>query len=167
MCFEKYGLAVFSTGTPTGSIIQARKQMRKFAAVLFLLLCSASLIYGQKTRFGQVPLKAKRGVDYPIAIHIHGTHIRKNCQYDWGSEILGGPRYTCPEVVYLDAVLNGKNVELMGQYFQNLTISPGDYKVRLISKKASNTDQAAMGLKYELLFPEKYVWRCIVTGISD
>src|ERR1035437_1021960 len=140
--------------------------MRKLVVVLFLLLCTTSSIYGQKTRYGQVPLKAKRGVDHPIAVHIRGTHIRQNCQYDWQSDLLGGPRHTCPDVVYVDAVMNGKNVELMGQYFPNFTISPGDYQARLI-KKAPSADPTAMGQKYELLFPEKYVWLSMVTGVSE
>jgi len=140
--------------------------MKKFAAVLVLLLCSTSLIYGQKTRFGEVPSKAKKGVDYPIAVHIVATHIRQNCQYDWESAILGGPRYDCPEVVYLDAVMNGKKVELMGQHFNKFVLSPGDFKARPI-KNTLNTDPAVMGQKFELVSPEMYVWRCIVTGVSE
>jgi hypothetical protein len=140
--------------------------MKKFAAVLLLLLCSTTLIYGQKTRFGEFPPRAKKGVDYPIAVHIVATHIRQNCQYDWKAEILGGPRYDCPEVVYLDAVFNGKKVELMGQRFQKLVISPGDYQARPI-KNDPNANLAVMGQKYELLSPDKYVWRCIVTGVSE
>ena len=140
--------------------------MRKFAALLFLLLFSASLIHGQKTRYGQVPLKAKRGVDYPITVHIQGTHIRRNCQDDWLSGVMGGPGYSCSNVIYLDAILNGKNVELMGQRFQNFAISPGDYHARDLMK-TPNPGPAAIGQKFELLSPEKYIWRCIVTGVSE
>jgi hypothetical protein len=141
--------------------------MRKLAAVLFLALCFFPFLHGQKTRLGQEPPMAKPGVDYPIAVHIHEARIRQNCQYDWQSNIIGGPRYSCPDVVYLDAVMNGKNVELMGQYFQKFTISPGDYQARLLTKKAPSAGPATMGLKYELLFPQRYVWRCMVTGIGE
>jgi hypothetical protein len=140
--------------------------MRKLLFVLLLLFCTASSAFGEKVRLGEVSPKAKRGVDYPIAIHIRGTHIRQNCQYDWESAIIGGPRHTCPDVVYLDALVNGKNIELMGQYFQKFSISPGDYQARLTTK-TQNADPAAMGQKYELVFPEKYVWRCMVTGVSE
>jgi hypothetical protein len=140
--------------------------MKRAFIALFLLAC-VPLLYGQKTRFGQEPPKAKPGVDYPIALHIHETHIRQNCQYNWESNIIGGPRYSCPDVLYLEAVMNGKNVELMGQYFQRFTISPGDYEARVITKKASNIEPAAMGLKYELIFPQRYIWRCMVTGIGE
>jgi hypothetical protein len=64
----------------------------------------------------------------------------------------------------VDAVLNGKKVELMGPNFQKFTISLGDFQARLI-KNAPNA--AVIGQKYELLFPNKYVWRCAVTGISE
>jgi hypothetical protein len=140
--------------------------MKRPIIALILLACLPPL-YGQKTRFGQEPPKAKPGVDYPIAVHIHETHIRQNCQYNWGSNIIGGPRYSCPDVLYLEAVMKGKRVELMGQYFQKFTISPGDYQARIITKKASGTEPAAMGLKYELIFPQKYIWRCMVTGIGE
>jgi hypothetical protein len=141
--------------------------MRKFAVVLLLSFCLFPFLYGQKTRFGQQPPKAKPGVDYPIAVHIRETHIRQNCQYNWQSGIIGGPSYSCPDVLYLEAVMNGKSVELMGQYFRKFTISPGDYQARVITKKASSTDPAAMGIKYELLFPQRYIWRCMVTGIGE
>jgi hypothetical protein len=140
--------------------------MKRLIVALILLAC-LPLLYGQKTRFGQEPPKAKPGVDYPIAVHIHETHIRQNCQYNWESGILGGPRYSCPDLLYLESVMNGKSVELMGQYFQKFTISPGDYQARVITKKALNTEPAAMGLKYELIFPQRYVWRCVVTGLGE
>jgi hypothetical protein len=53
--------------------------MKKFVVVLSLLLCSITSAYGQKTRFGQTPLKAKPGIDYPIKVHISGIHIRPYC----------------------------------------------------------------------------------------
>jgi hypothetical protein len=113
-----------------------------------------------------MPPKAKNGVEYPIAVHIKATHLRQNCQYDWGSAVVGGPRTSCPDVVYVDAVLNGKNVELMGQSYRNYSLAPGDFSARLI-KSAKNTDQTAVGQKFELLSPERYKWLCIVTGISE
>ena len=140
--------------------------MKKFSVVIFVLLCSTSLTFGEKIRFGEVPPRAKKGVDYPIAVHVGATHIRQNCQYDWQSDILGGPRYNCPEVVYVDAVLNGKKVELMGQNFKKFVIPLGNFHARLI-KNSPDANPAAMGQKDELLFPDGYVWRCIVTGVSE
>lgn len=141
--------------------------MRILAVTLLLVICFAPFSYAQKTRFGQEPPKAKPGVDYPIAVHIQEIHIRQNCQYNWQSGIIGGPSYSCPDVVYLEAVVNGKNVEFMGPYFQKFTISPGDYQARIMTKKTSSTAPAVMGMKYELLFPQRFIWRCMVTGIGE
>jgi hypothetical protein len=140
--------------------------MKKLTFLLLFLFCTASLSFAEKVRLGEVPPRAKRGVDYPVAVHIGATHIRQNCEYDWQSAIIGGPKHTCPEVVYVDAFVNGKKIELMGQYYQKYTISLGDYKARLTTK-APNADPAAMGQKYELLTPEKYAWRSMVTGVSE
>jgi hypothetical protein len=81
--------------------------MKKFVALLILLLCITSLNYGQKTRFGQAP-RAKQGTDYPLKVHISGIHIRT--YYESPSWL--GPNFLATErnqdVAYADAVLNGK-----------------------------------------------------------
>jgi hypothetical protein len=83
--------------------------MKKLAVVIFLLLCTTTSIYGQKTRYGRVPPKAKPGVDYPIAIHISGIHIRQYCKENWGEKYA-----SCDDVVYADVIIKGMKIEMMG-----------------------------------------------------
>jgi hypothetical protein len=144
--------------------------MKKFAAVLFLLLFSASLIHGQKTRYGQAP-RAKQGVDYPLKVHISGIHIRTY----YASPSWVGPNFLATErnqdVAYADAVLNGKKIELLGAWtwipgsFQT-PLSPGDFQARLL-KDSLKMSVVPIGQEYELLLPEGIVWRCTVTGVSE
>jgi hypothetical protein len=83
--------------------------MKKFVAVFCLLLCAVTLIRGQKTRFGQSLPKAKPGVDYPIQLHVSGAHIRSNCS-SFGNVV------KCEDMMYVDAILYGKKIELMGYH---------------------------------------------------
>jgi hypothetical protein len=89
--------------------------MRKSAAILLLLLCFSSFVYGQKTRFGQAP-RAKQGVDYPLKVHVSGIHIRT--YYESPSWL--GPNFLAQErnqdVAYADAVLDRKKIELLGSW---------------------------------------------------
>jgi hypothetical protein len=48
--------------------------------------------------------RAKPGTDYPIQVHISGIHIRTHC---------GSILKSCDDVLYADATLNGKKVDLM------------------------------------------------------
>jgi hypothetical protein len=144
--------------------------MKKFAAVLFLLLFSASLIHGQKTRYGQAP-RARQGVDYSLKVHISGIHIRTY----YASPSWVGPNFLATErnqdVAYADAVLNGKKIELLGSWtwipgsFQT-PLSPGDFQARLL-KDSMKMRVTPIGQEYELLLPEGIVWRCTVTGASE
>jgi hypothetical protein len=140
--------------------------MRKFVAVLFLLLCITSLICGQKTRYGQSPPKAKPGVDYPIKVHISGMHIRQYCKPYWGEKYIS----SCDDVVYADAIMNGMRIELMG-YSETGSIKfleslPGEYHARLM-KDNINAGLLSIGQKYELVFPDRTTWQSTVTGISE
>jgi hypothetical protein len=123
-------------------------------------------MYGQKTRFGHELPHAKPGDDYPIKVHISGKHYRE--------EYFGSLDY---DVIYADAVMNGKKVELKGdqgadfQYpyghplkFYKLPL--GDYQARLL-RDSSKVDEPPLFQVYELLLPDKTVWRCTVTGISE
>ena len=134
--------------------------MRKFVAVLFLLLCTTSLIYGQKTRYGQAP-RAKQGVDYPLKVHVSGSWL--------------GPNFLATErnedVAYADAVLNGKKIELLGAWTwisgsYQTPLSLGDFQVRLL-KDSPKMSVSPIGQEYELLLPEGIAWRCTVTGVSE
>ena len=144
--------------------------MRKFAAVLLLLHCFMAPAYGQKTRFGQAP-RARQGVDYPLKVQITGIHLRT----DYTSPSWIGPNFLAQErnndVAYADAVLNGKKIELLGAWewisggYQT-PLSLGDFQARLL-KDSPKGSVAPIGQQYELLLPERIVWRCMVTGISE
>ncbi len=135
--------------------------MRKYIAVLSLLLCFIAPVHGQKTRWGQDrEFKAKADTDYPINIHISGLRIHRLCFGD-GS---------CEDRLYADAILDGKKIELTGD--QELSsrfkvrLYPGDYQARL-RKDAHYMDGTPIYRIYELLLPDRYVWRCTVTGFSE
>jgi hypothetical protein len=123
-------------------------------------------MHGQKTRFGKELPHAKPGVDYPIKVHISGKHYRK--------EYFGSVGY---DVIYADAVMNGKKVELKGDQGAGLSFPDGnplkyyklplgDYQARLL-KDSSKVDEPPLFQVYELVLPDKTVWRCTVTGISE
>jgi len=118
-------------------------------------------VYGQKTRYGQELPNAKPGVDYPIKMHISGLHYREE---DIGSGQL-------VDVIYADAVMNGRKIELTGGRrewlpFQAYKLSLGDYQARLLKEpdKAINTP---IFQEYEVVLPDRKVWRCTVTGVSE
>jgi hypothetical protein len=124
-------------------------------------------MYGQKTRFGQELPHVKPGDDYPIKVHISGKHYRR--------EYVGSGQDR--DVIYADAVINGKKVELRGNQgadFQYpyghpskfFELSLGNYQARLL-KDSQNADDAPLFQVYELVLPDKTVWHCNVTGISE
>jgi len=133
--------------------------MKKFAASL-LIFCSLSFVYGQKTRLGQPPPTAKPGVSYPIAVHVSGIHVRTPCTGQ-----------NCHDVVYADAIVDGKKVELMGDWiwfpdYYQLALFPGDYRGRLL-KDTSKKNDGPIFQEYELLLRGNTVWRCSVTGVYE
>jgi hypothetical protein len=69
-------------------------------------------MYGQKTRLGQELPRAKAGDVFPIKVHISGIHHRD--EYI----IAGQPTH----VIYADAVISGKKVELTGDLFSVLRL---------------------------------------------
>ncbi|MGB9408535.1 MAG: hypothetical protein WCA89_13430 [Terracidiphilus sp.] len=144
--------------------------MKKFVVVIFLLLCTATSIYGQKTRYGQEPPYAKKGVDYPIKVHISGTHIRKDCNEHWYQRnARSNGDVICIDVVYADAIVNGMKLEVMGDWsYSNYqhSLLPGDYNARLL-KADHQKDESPIHQVYELVLPDRHVWRCTVTGISE
>ena len=138
--------------------------MKKLATVLFLV-SFVSLLPGQKTRLGQEPPKAKPGVKYPIKIHVSGIHLRSHCS---ASEV----RYAmCEDVLYADATVDGRKIELMGNLtflpgFRQVDLVPGDYGARLL-KAAPKTSTTPLDQEYELELSSKTVWRRTVTGFSE
>jgi hypothetical protein len=144
--------------------------MKKLVAFLALLLCSTSLIHGQKTRFGQAP-RAKPGDDYPLNVHISGIRIRTY----FASPSWIGPNFLATErneeVAYADAVLNGKKIELLGAWTwipgsYQTPLSLGDFQARLL-KDSPKMSVPPIGQEFELLLPKQIVWRCTVTGVSE
>jgi hypothetical protein len=144
--------------------------MRKSAVILLLLFCISPFVSGQKTRYGQAP-RAKQGVDYPLKVHISGIHIRTY----YASPSWVGPNFLATErnedVPYADAFLNGKKIELLGAWTwipdsYQTPLSPGDFQARLL-KDSSKTNVSPIGQEYELLLPDRIVWRCTVTGVSE
>ena len=139
--------------------------MKRCLIDLCLLPCFPPL-NAQMTRYGDEPPSAKPGVDYPVKVHISGIRIRYPC--DEGR---------CNGVLHAEAVLNQEKVELTGKIDygardfydpRNLQVRlvPGDYSARLV--KAPHKD-AALSLYdvYELLLPDRHVWRCTVTGMFE
>ncbi len=124
-------------------------------AIVLLLVSYVSCVNGQKTRYGQAQPSAKPGVSYQIKVHISGIHIRRYC--DAGA---------CIDVVHADTVMNQQKIELTGSFLFRLTLRPGDYTARLL-KTVRDTTTAPLYDKYELLLPDRTVWRCQVTGISE
>jgi hypothetical protein len=128
--------------------------------IALLLLACLPLLYGQKTRYGQEPPTAKPGVDYLVKVHISGIRIRRYC--DQG---------ICDDVLHADAVLSQQKVELTGsfiytpRFFQD-SLVPGDYTARLL-KVAHKGAAVPLYDEYELLLPDRHVWRCTVTGMSE
>ncbi|MFZ1086479.1 MAG: hypothetical protein WAN35_16065 [Terracidiphilus sp.] len=118
--------------------------MKKFVAVLFLLLFSAT-----------VQGADKNSSNYPIKVHISASHML----LDPGKD----------DVTYANATLDGKKVELAGillVHAQYSLIIPGDYYARL-SKDTHNADSTAIHQEYEVLLPDGTVWHCVISSISE
>jgi hypothetical protein len=121
-----------------------------------LAFCSSSfLMHGQKTRLSQEPQHATPGAVYLIKVHISGLHYRVE-DVAW--------------VIYADAVVDGKKVELYGaqrSHFSTFYKLPlGDYQARLL-RDSHKIDGTPMYQQYELVLPDSAVWRCTVTGFSE
>jgi hypothetical protein len=140
--------------------------MKRPLIALFLLAC-LPLLYGQKTRFGQEPPYAKPGVDYPIKVHV--SAIRIQYQYDPSRYELRAGQYG--EELHADMAIDQKKLELTcGILYDpsrySLNLIPGDYTARLL-KTAHQGAATPLYDEYELLLPDRHVWRCTVTGIFE
>ena len=128
--------------------------MRKIAAVLVITICIFPFLQAVKAQSVQEQAQTKLKTDYPILVHISGIHIRTHC---------GGVIKSCDDVLYADATLNGKKVDLVGEV---VPIVLGDYTARFAKKKPVIGLQE-LGQKYEVLFPDNTYWRCTVAGFSE
>jgi hypothetical protein len=139
--------------------------MRKFLVALAIGFCCFSA-RGQKTRLQQEVPHAKPGVIYPIKVHVSGVHYR--------TEYAGGG--LDKDVTYMDALMEGKKVELQVSEdappllfrlsFQRRLFSLGDYQARLL-KDPHKTNDTPLFREYELRLPDNTISRFTVTGISE
>lgn len=147
--------------------------MKKPAVALLLFIFLLPLLHGQKTRFGQSLSKAKPGVAYPLALHFSAMSIHTECEV----ETLIHPRYLgsddCEDVMYADAVVNGKKIELKSNSDQYREFSYdkkppllGDYQARITTKNPG-PDVNSIGLKYEVLLHDGTVLSLSVTGVFE
>ena len=131
--------------------------MKKLCVGLVFLLCSVSL-HAQKTRFGQELPYAKRGVDYPLTVHVYGVHVRADWSEGYSANFL-----------FADTTSNGRKLELQSgdlpedPYKKTMPLSLGDFRARVL-KNASGTE---LGDEYELLLPNNRVLDCWVSGILE
>ena len=135
--------------------------MRRFV-VLGVMLAFLGSVHGQKTRFGQTP-----PVLATVHLHISASHLRLNCS---GNDTRNGPGIGCGYGLYVDAVLNGKKVELWGDSKigkqQLALVAPGDYTAQLTSDEHS-ADQTVVSRIYRLLLPDGSIWQCRLSGIEE
>jgi hypothetical protein len=143
----------------TSPKVEMTTQAMKICFVLpILFLCSMASAQG-KYRSGQYPAN-KNPNAYTINVHVSATHFRRCATV--------GLNGLCGNGVYVDAILNGKKVELFGGFdkHQALLIVPGDYRAMLPKNpRASSTE--VLFQPYDVLLPDKTVWPCEITGFSD
>jgi hypothetical protein len=123
-----------------------------------LFLCSMTSAQG-KYRPGQYPINQNPN-DYTINFHVSATHFRQCATV--------GLNAPCGEGVYVDAILNGKKVDLFGvaDKRQSVLLAPGDYRA-MLSKKPRLGGSAVLFQNYYMLLPDKSAWRCEITGFSE
>ena len=110
-------------------------------------------------RYGQELADAKPGDNYPIKVHISAIHYRK--------EHIGSGQNA--DVLYADAVMNGKKIELRGDRevpFQYFKLPLGDYQARLVRDPHKMGDMPLFQI-YEVVFPDRTVGSFTVTDISE
>ncbi len=136
--------------------------MRRSIIVMSILLSSVCLIHGQKYRMAQGPPKPVNPGAPPVRVHISASHIRLSCS--------GTQSVVCGYGLYVDAILDGKKVELWGQSkigkYQLALLAPGDYTAQL-TKDNHNANQTVISQNYTLLLPDGTIWLCQLSGISE
>ncbi|HVU45823.1 MAG TPA: hypothetical protein VHD85_06850 [Terracidiphilus sp.] len=136
--------------------------MGKYLAVLVLLLCIQPSIHAQKARLGQVP----KPIGGSIQAHIYASHIRNYCS----DSAMMHPPVDCGYMLFVDAVLDGEKVELMGPTnIENRNLSvliPGDYQADL-TKDEESRDRTAVHQEYNIKMPDGTVWPGVLVGVSE
>lgn len=140
-----------------------RLPMRTLAAVLFIFFFTVC-VSGQKARFGRSEERANPRVDYPVKVRILGTHIRDHCTDTFRGQS------SCENGLYADVLIDGKKMELFGEdkidKHDFALILPGSYQARL-TNDFHNQDNTAISQEYDLVLPDRAIWHCFVTGISE
>lgn len=141
--------------------------MKRRIGILCLLLCGPALTYGQKYRMGQAPKQANPS-EFPLQLHISASHIRRVCSgFDNGV----APGVACTaDGLFVDAVLNGKKVELWGDAkigkLKSSILAPGDYKAQL-TEDEHNADRTAVSQDYVVLLSDGTTWQCHLSGMTE
>jgi hypothetical protein len=132
--------------------------MKMFPAIFVLILGSIAPAQG-KYRPGQVPANQNPN-DYTIKVHISATHFRQCATI--------GVNSACGVGLSVDAILDGKKVELSGGVNKNqmLLIVPGDYRA-MLPKRPRASGSAVLFQSYYVLLPDKTAWSCEITGFSE
>jgi hypothetical protein len=137
------------------TLIKGNHILKNF--LLFLLAFGfLTAVHGQKTRFGQAPQKPVAG---PFKVHVRASHYREDCSTNG-----------CVEWLYVDVILNGKNLELLGSAVigkRHLAlIAPGDYQVELMNESHDQSN-SIISEEYRMILPDGTYWQCRVSGISE
>jgi len=120
--------------------------MKQFLVVLLLVLAAGTAMAQGKQRFGDYA-KAANPADYPLTLHV--THA-----------FLSGAL----NELRLDAVVNGKNLQLQSQDHSGL-LHVGDYKARLV--KDEENKGGWFTVTYELLLADGTHWFFNVVAESE
>ena len=73
------------------------------------------------------------------------------------------------DVIYADGVMNGKKVGLRGSQgtpSASYKLSLGDYQARFL-KDPYKRGNSEMFQVYEVVLPDRTIWRCTITGIWE
>jgi hypothetical protein len=141
--------------------------MRKPITIISFLLCSVCSMYGQKYRMGQAPA-APNPAEFPLRLHVAASHLRRVCSgFDSGHNL---PGVSCANGLFVDAVLNGKKIELWGDSkvgkLKSAILAPGDYTAQL-TNDGHNADETVISQDYKVLLSDGTTWQCHLSGIVE
>ena len=139
--------------------------MRRSMVALLFALCAAGMVFGQVNNPDQNLPKAKAKTVYPLKVHVSDLQLRNQCTGNGTLRL-----WSCDDVIYASATIAGQKTELMGYRIwssdEPVPLVPGDYEARLLRGPQAAGPQM-LGEKYELVLPDRTVWQCTVTGISE
>jgi hypothetical protein len=141
--------------------------MKKSMILAGFLLGSACSMYGQKHRMGQAPAPPNPA-EFPLRLHVSASHLRRVCSgFDSGHNL---PGVSCANGLFVDAVLNGKKIELWGDSkvgkLKSAILAPGDYTAQL-TNDGHNADETVISQDYKVLLSDGTTWQCHLSGIVE